>query len=1589
MIRTRRTFLLSASAGLATFFMASAAQESGAVSTVPAAPLADCLRADVFAPSAPGQVRLGGTLGARLSATIENQVMAQNIDRIVQPYRDKKEVGDGDWRCEYWGKWATSAALACRYEATPGHHEVLAKGVRELLATQDQDGYIGTRKPEHHLKGWDVWGRKYVLLGLLADYDLTGDPAILAAAKRHADRLLSECGPGKVNIAAIGYANWKGLPPSSVLEPAVLLYQRTGEKKYLEFAEYIVGQWRKPNPWSPDGLRLVEEALAGKPAAQIGGAPKAYEMMSCYEGLCELYRVTGNRSYLDAAVKLADSIFRDELTVIGSGSSQELWCGGRSKQDTTDPLVMETCVTVTWMKFCNQLLRLTGDPRYADALETSLYNALLGALTPEGHWWAYASLLSGERVPSHVQQADVGTCCCPANGPRALLLTPAWAVMAAAAGPVVNLYNPGTADLRLQSGTRVRLVQETDYPVGDTITLKLLPEKSETFTLALRIPAWSERNTLLVNGKERSGDVKPGTYVKIERTWSAGDTVELRLVLRGRVLSGPAGKKHVALARGPLVLALDSRLRPGNVPADLEVKPLDGSAVTLVRNVAAAEKAGVRLAFDAAFTAKDGTQHTLTLCDYASAGNTWDERSLYRIWLPQPLDCATVLKDLPLWPKWGWVKERPVMPPVPSCGKSSACGGTLPLQGDWGFRLDPDDVGEKEAWQNRSLPDTIRLPGSTDQAGYGEKTKGVEGRGLVRVFKYIGPAWYQREVEIPSTWEGKEAELFLERVLWQSKVWVDGRPCNVQDSLGTPHLFRLGKLSPGKHRLTIRVNNQMIHPIGRIGQCYTEDTQTIWNGIVGRMELRARGALRIQRQRIFTQDDGTVRVELNLQSDLASAAPCTVKARVFENATGALVGTFTTNLTMAAEGSPAEKEVGPAARVAELTVKLDAPPKPWSEFTPVLYRVETQVESTLGGLQAADSASDSFGFRTLGRRGQHITVNGLPTFFRGNQECGAFPLTGYPPCDVESWRRIFRIYREHNLNQVRFHSWCPPEAAFQAADELGIYIQAEILWTLDHPDSGGAKGIGMNEGTVDRYTRAEMRRMLDTYGNHPSFLFFVIGNELGSSNFKEMAQWVGEEKARDPRRLYAASTARAITPTDDFADTHYVPNVGQVVNRLGVPHTDWDYEDAYRRAPVPVIAHEAGQMPVYPDWSEIGKYTGVLQARNLEAFRGEARKNGIETQSRELQLASGASSRIIYKGEMEAQLRSASAGGFNWLSMQDYPGQGTALVGWLDVFYDSKGIVSPDRFRRTCSETVPLARFKKYVWTKGETFQATAQVAHWGAQPLAGATVLWKMREASGRPVAEGSFEPTDLAVGSLKTLGPISVALNAVGQATRLNLEISVRNTPFVNDWDVWVFPEDGAAEAPANVTVCDRMEPALDALKKGQRVLLLAHGLGSKDNRRYAAWKPVFWMGAWKEQNPDTEILGARVNREHPALAGFPTDSHLDWQWHDLCDGARGFVLDTLPPDYLPIVQPVSDFRFSHKLGSLFELGTKDGGRLLVCGYNLSDKLAERPAARELRRSLLKYAAGPAFAPKQLITEERLIALFSEVGQDKRTRQ
>jgi len=658
---------------------------------------------DAYLPAGPGAVKVTGWLGQRMDACIDGGLVTQDIEAVVRPYRDKREVGDGDWRCEYWGKWFTGLALADAYRADGSTARVRDAAVQAMLATAADDGYLGTRQPADRGKGWDIWGRKYALLGLVAAYDRTGDKTVLAAATRAADTLIAEYGPGHRHLPDWGYPAWKGLPSNSVLEPIVLVYERTGEKRFLDFAEHIVAGWSQPSRLAPGGMKLIEDALAGKQPNQLV-APKAYEMMSCFEGLCELHRVTREPRYLQAAVRLAEGVLAREATLVGCGSSGELWCDGHTRQTGVVNQPMETCVTATWMKLCYQLLRLTGEPRWADELERNLYNGLVAGLMPDGRWWAYFGAPNGERVPSNTQHADVGLSCCVVNGPRGLMLTPRFAFGINAEGPVVNLCTPGSASLRTPGGQSLKLAIGGDYPFVDLATLTLDLPRPEMFTLALRIPAWSTATRLSVNGE--SQPVKAGEYARIKRLWRKGDRVSVAFDLRVKRVLAPDGNGQVALLRGPLVLSLDDRLTPPRPGVKVTLRADANGIVAAKANPESARRAGVRLAFD---VVADGG--TLTFCDYASAGNQWTSANRFRSWLPQPLDLTNLYETGQTWQSLSHSRDR--RPTVPRVLRVTDPAGDLALLP--GVVATADSEYDKEPHcAGRAVDGILTAPGAFD-----------------------------------------------------------------------------------------------------------------------------------------------------------------------------------------------------------------------------------------------------------------------------------------------------------------------------------------------------------------------------------------------------------------------------------------------------------------------------------------------------------------------------------------------------------------------------------------------------------------------------------------------------------------------------------------------------------------------------------------------------------------------------------------------------------------------------------------------------------------------------------------------------------
>lgn len=598
---------------------------------------------DVYFSPQFSDLKIEGYIGQRLNACIANGIRTTDEAYLVAPFRQREERSR--WQTEFWGKWFTSAADAYRYKGDPALMAQLKRAVDGLLDTQTPDGYIGNYATGYRLQQWDVWGMKYCLLGLLDYYELTKDRRTLAGMKRLADYVAAAV--MKSNIPLYRLGNYKGMAAASILEPIVRLYRITKEKRYLDFAVYIVASWKHPA-----SAQLITKALQGVPVGARFPVPgtwygpdngqKAYEMMSCYEGLLELYRVTGEKEYLDAVTAAADNIRETEIMITGSGASMECWFGGAATQSTPVKHTMEACVTVTWLKLCLQLLRTTGEVKWANEIEKSYYNALLGTMKPDGSTWSKYIGMKGKKYLGE-DQCGMTTNCCIANGPRGIMLAARAAVMERADGIAVNFYTPlkGTLSLRSSKAQRLAIEMNTGYPLSDTVIIKLRPQQAATFTVQLRIPEWSAATQILVNGKAVH-DTRAGSYASVKREWKQGDEIRIVFDMQVRMTTLKQDPNHYALHYGPLVLAADRRyqLTPfydfyipvyknGKIP--FKITPGAGNDHVLME---------VRIPMIREVDGLVPKTDELVFTDFASAGNTWDERSAYTVWLQKIRDVS-------------------------------------------------------------------------------------------------------------------------------------------------------------------------------------------------------------------------------------------------------------------------------------------------------------------------------------------------------------------------------------------------------------------------------------------------------------------------------------------------------------------------------------------------------------------------------------------------------------------------------------------------------------------------------------------------------------------------------------------------------------------------------------------------------------------------------------------------------------------------------------------------------------------------------------------------------------------------------------
>lgn len=888
---------------------------------------------------------------------------------------------------------------------------------------------------------------------------------------------------------------------------------------------------------------------------------------------------------------------------------------------------------------------------------------------------------------------------------------------------------------------------------------------------------------------------------------------------------------------------------------------------------------------------------------------------------------------------------------------------TLSLAGNWRIVLDGnyrevrDRTGITQEWFKRELPtnsdverlnriyfknrpfevsDWILLPGTTDEAGIGGKLEYSSEftTGLERLRTYDDAFWVQRKIHIPASWEGRRVTLFLERLLGESRAYWDGELVGKDYGYAYPHMIELDQaVKPGEHLLTLLINKND-YRYAQTGHHVINQNGCSWNGILGRMEL------------ISQRQEGYIN-SVQIYPDLGKKG---IEVKMTVN------GTNVQNIRFAVrpKGSGDFKKLSEKqlkGNTGDYFLEIPAPLALWNEFTPNLYELKSELVLSNG--EIADVKTITFGMREIATKEGLITINGQKVFMRGTLECGTSPITGYPSMEKEEWLRIMNVCKSYGLNHIRFHTWCPPEAAFEAADEIGIYLQPELA---GRP-----------------YT--EIDRVLETYGNHPSFCMLSLNNEAFSHN-AETREILQKAQAMDSRHLYSCTSHPA---SKDCVDDFYVSaggangkrivginhGGGNVVSttrfNLFAPETASNYSTDIEGLNAPVISHEVGQWAMFPMLDEIGKYTGVLRNVNYERIKEEITAKGMLGQAKDFADASGKFSSVLYKEEIESALRTSNLAGFQLLDIHDFQGQYISLVGILNTFWESKGLVSAEKHSEYCNTVAPLALLPKRIWKTGETFEAGIQVANYGAGSLK-SEVQWSLTDQRGNVLRKGKLPSRTINQGGLTDYGTIRFSCEGIKKAEQAVFKVLLPGSAIQNEWDIWIYPS--VMDNKKEVTVIHGMsDRVFDALQQGQNVLLIPSPEDMKDHRE-PCFTTIFWNSfhKWPQK---AHTMGILVDPEHPLFTHFPTDSHSNWQWWDICMNARAMKMNNFPVPFHPLIQVIDSHIINDKLAYMWEC--KAGkGKLIVCSVDFTTDMDNRPASGQLKYALMEYMNSDRFNPE-----------------------
>lgn len=925
----------------------------------------------------------------------------------------------------------------------------------------------------------------------------------------------------------------------------------------------------------------------------------------------------------------------------------------------------------------------------------------------------------------------------------------------------------------------------------------------------------------------------------------------------------------------------------------------------------------------------------------------------------------------------------------------------ISIEGAWQLCLDPAP-GQYTA-PPAAYPLTMALPGTTAQQQLGTYNTAREDGFLNEKYPFSGQIWLRKTVKIPAENLGKVCFLHLERTRI-SQLWVNGQYLGSENSLCTPHLYDLTGHLTAETELVLCIKNTDYPTAG--GHMTSPDTQTNWIGITGRMMLEYHESVYLSDVQAYPD-----------------AAARQVKVK------GILHGTKSVTAKLTATQSPCPGCGGANYHVPEqltlqadengvFTIKIPLPEDAplWTEHSPAMIALYFALPN--GEIEII-----GFGLRDFKACGDHFELNAVPTMLRGKHEGLLFPLTGAAPTDLTVWCRVMQQLREWGINHMRFHTCCPPEAAFYAADTYGIFMEPEL------PFWGTVDAVGGEKYNAEEqaYLIREGLRICKAFGNHPSFCMFSLGNELWGSK-ERLGEIIDTLRNADPRPLYTQGSNNfqhmpLQIPQEDFW-TGVRTGKGRLIRgsfadcdaplgrlQTHAPSTDWDYEEYLVPQPeicsenqksggvseieiqygtgvrrvkaetqenlfypsVPVVSHEVGQYNCFPDFDEIPRYTGVLEARNFEIFRERLEKAGMADQAREFFTAAGRFSRDCYKNEIEAAMRSPHLAGFQLLDLQDFTGQGTALVGMLNALRENKGFIQPEEWRGFCGDLVPLARFESYVLKAGQIFSCRYAVR--SSRPNLPRQPFRVIFSCGGKLLFESVGELPEHEIGLIDLGGGgFRIRPDCIGNA---ELVFSLPESRIKNTWKLTVLPP--VSPVPEVITAHSFTE-AEPCLLRGETVLLLPDEITDKVEGFYCTdfWNYHMFKIISESMGRKVPVgtMGLCIDETHPVARAMFSGNYSTPQWFSAVMHSDCAALDDAPAGFRPIIQTIDNVERCRRLGILFETAV-GSGKLLICTV----RFAEAPddlCMNRLHHAIADYIKSDAFAPKIQLSPEMLRRLF-----------